>query len=310
MKLHPKSILLVIFIGAILFVSWVEFWPLGLLKIVFCDVGQGDAIYIRFPNGRDMLVDGGPNNQVLNCLGGEMPFYDRRIDLVVLTHPQKDHLQGLIEVLKRYQVGIFVSTAVGNKTDGFLELEKVIIDKQITLKQIGRGTQIRVGKVYLHTIWPDRIWLNKKIAEFRSQTNLDSLGFAVDKDGKILGDPNTYSIYLHLQFQDFDLLLTGDGDISTQTELVNLGLLSSLPVNIEVLKVPHHGAATALRSDFLNWLKPQYAVIQVGKNSYGHPRYETLEMLARYGQVLRNDVNGKVSLKTDGSRLWITKEKN
>ena len=99
-KLRVGYVISGIVTGLILLFSFIATLPDGKLHIVFCDIGQGDAAYVRFPDGRDMLIDGGPNDKVLNCLGKHMPFWDRRINLVVLTHPQKDHMQGLNPVLE------------------------------------------------------------------------------------------------------------------------------------------------------------------------------------------------------------------
>ena len=101
----------------------------GKLHVYFCDVGQGDAIYIRMPTGADMLIDGGPNSKVVDCLSKHMPFYDRKIDLVVLTHPQADHLKGLIDVLERYNVTYFASSSIANNTEGYSKLVSLIKEK-------------------------------------------------------------------------------------------------------------------------------------------------------------------------------------
>jgi len=305
MKLNPKFLVLGAFIGLILFISWVKFWPNRLLTIVFCDVGQGDAIYLRFPKGIDMLVDGGPANKVLTCLGEEMPFFDRKIDLVALTHPQKDHLQGLIEVLKRYQITTFISTPIGNNTEGFKELEKVIKEKQISVKKISRGAKIRIGEVDILTLWPDKNWLDDQVSPYRNFIKTNELGFMIDAENKYLGDLNSYSLYLYIKYKEFDLLLTGDGDSRTQSEIIKLGLLPDIPLNIELFKVPHHGAKTALLPDFLNILRPKYSVIQVGKNSYGQPDPKTINLLKKFGQVLRNDEDGKIKFKSDGQKILV-----
>ena len=100
MKLSLKSLIIGGVFGLTLFFAYLWFLPDQKLHVVFCDVGQGDAAYIRGPNNMDMLIDGGPNDKVLNCLGRHMPFYDRTIDVIMLSHAQKDHLQGLLSVLR------------------------------------------------------------------------------------------------------------------------------------------------------------------------------------------------------------------
>src|SRR3989344_8210677 len=108
--------------GLVLLFSFLGSLPDGTLHIVFCDVGQGDAAYIRFPDGRDMVVDGGPNDRVIACLGRHMPFWDRHIDMVAMTHPQKDHMQGLIAVFERFDVDYFLRSDIGNTTEGYQRL--------------------------------------------------------------------------------------------------------------------------------------------------------------------------------------------
>src|SRR3989338_10871213 len=103
-----KNYIISLFIGIILLFSYIFSLSDNKLHLIFCDVGQGDAIYIRMPDNSDLLIDGGPNDKVLSCLGKHMPFYDRTIDVVVLSHPQTDHLQGLISVIDRYNVGYFI----------------------------------------------------------------------------------------------------------------------------------------------------------------------------------------------------------
>lgn len=305
MKLNPKFLVLGAFIGLILFGAWFSYLPRGQITVVFCDVGQGDAIYLRFPAGVDMLVDGGPANKVLTCLGEEMPFFDRKIDLVVLTHPQKDHFQGLIEVIKRYQITTFISTPIGNNTEGFKELEKVIKEKNISLKNISRGAKIRIGEVDILTLWPDKNWLDNQVGPYSEFVKTNEFGFMIDAENKYLGDLNSYSLYLYIKYKQFDLFLTGDGSIGTQSEIIKLGLLPEIPRDIELLKVPHHGAKTALLPEFLNTLRPKYSVIQVGKNSYGQPDPNTINLLKRFGQVLRNDEDGKIKFKSDGQKIFI-----
>jgi competence protein ComEC len=118
-----------------------------------------------------------------------------------------------------------------------------------------------------------------------------------------------YSLYLHLQFKEFDLLLTGDGDSQVQRLLVDEGLWERLPRSVEVLKVPHHGSATGMIEQFVERVKPKISVIQVGKNSYGHPGDEIIKSLSNYGAVYRNDLNGVVEVISDGFSMNIKVQK-
>ena len=140
--------------GLILLLGFFWSLPDGKLHLAFCDVGQGDAAYVRFPDGRDMLVDGGPNNKVLECLGRHMPFWDRHINLVVLTHPQKDHMQGLIAVLDRYGTDYFVRSDIANSTEGYQQLMGVIERRGVKQKFVTTGETIAVGSTTLSVLWP------------------------------------------------------------------------------------------------------------------------------------------------------------
>ena len=112
-------------------------------KIVFCDVGQGDAAYIRIKNKIDVLIDAGPDKKILNCLGRHMPFWDRTLEMVVMTHPQSDHYGGLIEVFRRYNVGIFLAPSVDNSTQGYQVLKDLVKASQAQIVNPQRGMKMR-----------------------------------------------------------------------------------------------------------------------------------------------------------------------
>jgi competence protein ComEC len=270
--------------GLVLLFSVIHSLPDGKLHIVFCDVGQGDAAYVRFPDGRDMLVDAGPNNSVLRCLGKFMPFWDRHINLVLLTHPQKDHMQGLLEVLKRYRVEYFVRSDIANTSEGFAELLDIVQEKKIRQKFVSAGELVTVGPAQLRFIWPTKQQL-----------------LTMKNGGDI--DLNDGSLVFWLRFGQFDSLFTGDAD----TRVEHHYLRTALPDGaVEVLKVPHHGSKTGMSDSFLDWLTPDVSVVSVGKNTYGHPTKDALEMLAENNtQVVRTDQRGNVEVVSDGLRWTI-----
>lgn len=278
MKLRVGYLISAIATGFILLLSFLTSLPDGNLHIVFCNVGQGDAAYIRFPDGRDMLVDGGPNNTVLGCLSDHMPFYDRSLDLVVLTHPQRDHLQGLIEVAKRFRVGHFIKSDVANTSEGYAALTTALADARVPIRLVTQGETIRIDKTVLSILWP-------------SGSNV--LGVS-----STATDPNDYSVVLHLRYGTFDAVLTGDADTR-----VEAGYRDSVLANdgVEVLKVPHHGSKTGMSEAFVDWLRPQLAVISVGNNTYGHPAPEIIRMLeSRGARVVRTDTMGDIEIISDG----------
>lgn len=308
LKLSPKYLLFGAFVGVGISLGILPFLPDGKLHMVFCDVGQGDAIYIRMPNRADMLVDGGPNDQVLTCLGKHMPFYDRTIDLVILTHPQKDHFQGLIGLLDRFQVNYFATIPVGHTTEGYklftTKLRKHLSEGKMSIKYLMTGDMITIGEVKILTIWPKKNWL---IDSLNLET--DQLDHLSKKKNEVLSflsskDLNIYSFYLHVNFDRFDVLLTGDGDVQTQTAIKEQHLYALLP-QVEVLKVPHHGSRTGMTEEFLRTVRPQVSIIQVGKNNYGHPSEESLNQLKRWGKVLRTDLSGDIEIISDGQTFDV-----
>lgn len=307
MKLSAKHFFWTLFIGGGMLLGIFFSLPDGKLHAYFCSVGQGDAIYIRMPNQNDVLIDGGPNAQVLNCLGRHMPFYDRTLELVVMTHPQKDHFGGLIDVLGRYNVQNFMTIPLTNDTDSFHALVKIWKEKKIIPRYLTTGQQIRFGSATMSVIWPQKEWLvgslgitDNGLASLSSKgESRQVLGYATDKD------LNLFSLYLHLQYGNFDTLFTGDGDQSTQVAIQETGVWSLLPENIEVLKVPHHGSKTGMIDEFIHRLQPKLSIIEVGKNSYGHPNKEVIEKLSAWGKVVRTDKNGDIEVVSDGKKWWV-----
>lgn len=285
--------------GCIILFSFFQSIPDGKLHVVFCSVGQGDAAYIRFPDGRDMVVDGGPDNKILDCLGKYMPFWDRTIDIVAMTHPQKDHMQGLIAVLERYSVAYFVRSDADNDTEGYKKLLDSIKRKSIAVKYVTAGERIDIGPVKLSMIWPSEEQIAKgkefmapRIYGSASKTSNNTLGASV------VGELNDYSLVFDLQYGSFDVLFTGDADNHVNKNFVGNQALKP----IEVLKVPHHGSKTGMTEEFLDWVRPELAVISVGKNSYGHPAVETLAKLAAKAiPVRQTDQDGDIEIVSDGA---------
>lgn len=277
MKISSRYLFGGIVVGFFLLLATLFSFPDGKLHLVFCDVGQGDAIYVRTARGEDILIDGGPNEKVLSCLGKHMPFYDRSIELMILSHPQADHLNGLISVLERYNVNYFVSSGASNETEGYKRLKELIKSKNIQKKNESLGGKIIFDGLTLVTLWPD-----EKV-----------LGAATGKS-----EVNDLSLVLKLSYGNFDVLLTGDAGQDIQDGIVDIG-------PVEVLKVPHHGSKTGLLTSFLERISPRLAVISVGKNSYGHPAEEVIEKLSNLGiKTLRTDQNGEIEIVSDGEKWW------
>ena len=256
--------------------------PDDKLHVSFLDVGQGDAILIQTPAHHDILVDGGPSPQAINLeLGRKMPFWDRTIDLVVLTHPQADHLTGLIEVLKRYNVKQVLYPAVDYDSLLYQEWFRLIDEKGIKATLAVAGQSIDLGDGVEITV------LNPP------------------SEGPAAGDANNQSLALSLGFGDFSFLLTGDVQLEAELDLI----MRRAVAPVTVLKVAHHGSATSTMEQFLAVTKPQVAVISVGAdNSFGHPTegvIARLEEAVGFAGIYRTATQGPIEFITDGESLWV-----
>lgn len=267
--------------------AWQEVFDLTRadnLKVDFLDVGQGDSIFIETPQMHQILIDGGASPAVLQKLADRMPFSDRTIDLIILTHPEKDHYAGLIEVLQRYRVDYILWTEVIRQTPEYqkwievLEKKKKQGTKIITAKS---GQLIKVGKAEIDILYP-----------FKSLA------------GKELKDSNDSSVVFRLVFDESEFLFTGDITTKVEKELVS----QKINLQADVLKVPHHGSKYSTSVDFLENVNPEFAIISVGKNSYGHPTPEVLQKLENFGiHILRTDEDGDVEIISDGNNIYIRK---
>jgi len=258
--------------------------PDGKLHVYFLDVGQGDAILVVTPDGRQILVDGGPSpTALLNELGAVLPFWDRSLDLVVLTHPDSDHITGLIPLLDRYRVGQVLDipqSDTAREAETWLgQLERTAVPRIYAQ----RGAKIPVGDVLLTVLHPG--------------PNL------------LIGTPsddNNNSIVLRLEYGQISLLLTGDAEHDAEKALMAAGV----PLRADVLKVGHHGSNGATSAAFVAAVQPRLAIISAGAgNSFGHPHPAVLERLAGI-EVLRTDLHGRIEVVSDGARMWVKTNRN
>lgn len=269
-------------------------WPSAKAQFIACNVGQGDAILLR-KGFTQILIDGGPNNQVLNCLKNNLPFYDRTIELMINTHPEKDHLAGLIEVLKRYQVKQLITDGVVIDTETDKTFNALIKEKHIPVFMAKKGDQINLNDLTFFVLWPPTNYINRNAAasqliysseEKGSQVLGKTSNIAITKGKE--GTTNNQSLVLLLTSQNSQTLLTGDIDELAEKQLIKDNQFD----NIKILKVAHHGSKTSTSQEFLEAVKPQISIISVGKNSYGHPGKEVLDRLIKIGsQILRTDQN-------------------
>lgn len=256
-------------------VAWVVVWDLSqprFLEVVFFDVGQGDAIFIETPERFQVLIDGGPDLTVLEKLGKEMPFYDRTIDLIILTHPEHDHYFGLFEVLKRYKVENILWTGIIRDTAEYQEWMK-LLEKE--------GAEIRIAEAGQKIIFQeDPLIFMEILHPFENLT------------GKETKYTNDTSIVAELVFGDVSFLFTGD--ISKKIE-------KQLNVDSDILKVAHHGSKTSSCLEFIEAVSPDIAVISVGENRWNHPHPEVLANLNQFGiQVLITRELGDIKIISNG----------
>ena len=254
--------------------------PDGKLHVAFLDVGQGDAILVTTPNGRQILIDGGPSpTQLGQRLGEEMPFWDRSLDMVINTHPDLDHLGGLVEILKRYEVEtILVSDVAANSSFYQAWRNQLEVAQQQPLPAWqGLALQLDEG-VQAHILNPGPASVSAEL-------------------------PNDHSVVLKLSMGEISFLLTGDIEAGVEQALA----ASDLDLQAVVLKSPHHGSKTSSDPGFLDQVNPQIVLISAGQdNQFGHPHQEILQRYTeRDFTVFRTDQAGTVEFITNGRQVWV-----
>ena len=286
MKFRIFSLFILIFLNIF---SWSWAYNLSqnrFLEVNFLDIGQGDSIFIETPANHKILIDGGPGSKVLEEISKEIPFWERSIDLVVLTHPDKDHVEGLLYILKRYDVKNILWTGIVRDTLEYKEWRKLLEKEGGTIKIAQYGQKI--------------------ISSSRNQkyySYIDVLRPFDKLEGKEVEKSNDTAVVTRLVFRDTSFLFTGDITSNVEDDLINTGT----NINSDILKVAHHGSKYSTNEDFIENVSPQVAVIQVGKNSYGHPTDEVLERLNKFGvDILRNDQEGSIKIISNGKNYAIS----
>lgn len=242
--------------------------------VYFLDVGQGDSTFIQFEGGIQVLVDGGPSGKIIEQLERVMGPTDRYIDMVVMTHPQLDHFGGFIDVLKRYEVGIFLHNGATSSIGAYGELQKVLRERKVYALALDSKDRVVYASSMLTVLWPE----NARFAK----------------------DPNDQALVMKFENPEFSLLLTADIPAKVEKRL----LLKD--ISADILKVPHHGSKYSSSKEFLGAVRPKLSVIEVGKNRYGHPTMETLSRLAAVGsKVFRTDDAGLIKVKFENGKLKV-----
>ena len=251
------------------------------LTVTFLDVGQGDAIFIETAFGRQVMIDGGPDSTVLRELSAVMSPWDRTIDMVIGTHPDKDHIGGVVEVLARYRVTTLLTTEnKGDTTVATAYQEALLSETNGAIWYARAGQIIDVG---------------------------DGVTLAVfsPADNPAMLETNTSSVVLQLRYGDIEFMLTGDAPQGIEDYLVKT--YGSELLESEVLKLGHHGSETSTSDLFLKAVTPRFAVASVGKdNSYGHPKPAVVaRAIATGAKVLSTAELGRITFETDGVAVWV-----
>lgn len=260
---------LVIFSLIFLFFANVFIWKeiLFLQKepvLYFFDVGQGEASLLSFPYSGKILIDAGPSRVLSQNLGKEFGFFNRQIDIFILSHANLDHYFGLFEILQKFPPRLFIFNGFFSESQSFQELLNLLNQKKIPQLVLKAGDRIRIGKDILEVLSP-------------------SLNFSSS-------DLNETSLVIKAQIAGFKILFTGDASAKLLASLENL--------RAEILKVSHHGSKKGTNQEILEKIQPKIALIGVGKdNPYHHPQKQVLELLEKSGaKIFRTDLNGEIKI--------------
>ncbi|MFA6588467.1 MAG: MBL fold metallo-hydrolase [Patescibacteria group bacterium] len=249
------------------------------LRVWFADVGQGDGIIIRTPNQFNIIIDGGPNVDFIKTVDKKLPLTDQSIDLLVISHPDADHITGLVGLLKVNRVKQVLMTDAISTSNTFKSLSNLITENHIPVIKAEAGQEFIFGEVKAKVLWPPKNY------QF---------------DPK---DLNQSSIVLEISYGKQDFLFTGDAPEDVELSLINNKVLNP----VEVLKVSHHGSKSATSENLLKISKPQYAILSVGlNNKYGHPAPSIVNRLHTLGiQMFRTDYQGEILFKSSKDNLII-----
>lgn len=249
------------------------------LAVHYIDVGQGDSIYIKTPNGEDILIDGG------NKDGSDVVSYLKKqkvndIELMIATHPDADHIGGLDEVLKAFKVKSVYAPKVSHTTEAYKDFLNAVKAEKVKIQSAKSGVDLKIKGLTAKFVAP------------------------VKEYGK---DLNNWSAVLYITYGKNTFLFTGDAEEQSEKDMLN----SKQSLKADVLKVGHHGAKETTTDAFLNAVQPKYAVISVGaKNSYKHPTNEVLNRLNKVkATVYRTDKHGSIIISSDGKKITVKTEK-
>ncbi|MBU5674707.1 ComEC/Rec2 family competence protein [Paenibacillus brevis] len=247
----------------------------GNLRVIFLDVGQGASQLLISPSGKTMLIDGGNNNQEQVMLDYLEKYEIGRIDVMIGTHPDADHIGGLDRVIDQHDIGAIYMPKIQANTKTFESLLESIQRK---------GLKVKTAKAGVVPNWDEEVQV-QMLAPVKTSD-----------------DSNNMSAVLKVTYGEVSFLLTGDAERESE----KLMLESGADLQADVLLVGHHGSKSSTSASFLERVRPQVGVIQVGENSYGHPKEEILNRLGKAGvKVYRNDLHGSIEISTNGEQIEV-----
>jgi len=260
--------------------------PDGRLHVTFLDVGQGDAIFIQTPSGRQVLIDGGPSETALLAqLGRQMPFWDRTLDVMVLTHPESDHVTGLVGALERYRVDMVVFREMEHESEVYAHWLRLLE---------AEGAAVYRGEAGLRLALDDGADAERPVEMV-----------VLHPGAELRGEANNDSLVARLTYGHVSVLLSGDIEAEVEQQLA----AGEATITSTVLKAAHHGSCGSTTEEFLGAVAPEVVVISVGaENRFGHPCAEVLERLGDL-PTYRTDERGAVEFITDGTQVWVETEK-
>ncbi len=230
--------------------------------IIFMQINRGDAFYLKTKEGIEIIWDGGDDKRFLEKLSNYRPFFDKNIDLWIISHPDSDHYYGGLEVLKQLNIKNIMLTGVDKNDNKYQNIFDIAKKRNINMIFANKNTDLQIGDIFIDTLYP-----------FES--------IYASRDKKEIG--NNFAIVQKLYFKDNNkdiktILLTGDIETETEEKL----LLSGVDVSADILKIAHHGSKSSSSKSFLKAVNPMRAIITTGVlNTFGHPHVETLEILKK-----------------------------
>jgi competence protein ComEC len=248
------------------------------LTVSFLNVGQGDGIYIKAPNKTELVIDGGPDQTLLSELGRVRPFFDRSIDMIIVTNPDKDHYAGFIDMLDRIDTTALLEPGTNSSTPTYYAFKQKVKAKQIKELVVKRGDVIMLDEknnIFLEVLFPDR-----------DASDMPS---------------NEGSLVMRLVYGQTCIMLQGDSVSDIEEYLLSIES-SKDNMKCQILKAGHHGSRTSTSHKYVQAISPEFAIISSGKdNRYGHPHQEVLETLRNNNvSVLRIDQEGRITFLSDG----------